>query len=92
MSIKQENLERLGPRLRVVCNGDEEVNNLRAQLSAAVEVKPQLIGPTATTGALEKLQHAVKRARDAGPLPQPPSDQPSTDAVRVSCFVRLAGP
>ena len=89
MSIKQENLERLGPRLRVVCNGDEEVNNLRAQLSAAVEVKPQVI---ATTGALEKLQHAVKRARDAGPLPQPPSDQPSTDAVRISCFVRVAGP
>ena len=89
MSVKQENLEKLGPRLRVVCNGDEEVNNLRAQLSAAVEVKEQL-RPAAW--AIEKLQQAVKRPRDAEPLPKPPSGQPFTDAVRVSCFVRLAGP
>ena len=89
MAIKQENLERLGPRLRVVCNGDEEVNNLRAQLSAAVEVKGQMAGKT---GALEMLQQAVKRPKDAGPLPKPPSDQPSTDAVQASCFIRLASP
>jgi hypothetical protein len=30
MSIQQESLEKLGPRLRMICNGDEEVNALRA--------------------------------------------------------------
>ena len=89
MPIRQENLERLGPRLRVVCNGDTEVNSLRAQLSAAVEAKPVAIEARV---AREKLQKAVSRPREAGPLPQPPSDQPMTDAIRVSCFVRLTGP
>ena len=89
MAVRQENLERLGPRLRVVCNGDTEVNSLRAQLSAAVEANERALDPR---GARNKLQQAVSRAQDAGPLPQPPPDQPPTDAIRVSCFVRLAGP
>lgn len=89
MAINQENLERLGPRLRVVCNGDAEVNELRAQLSAAVEAKPSLAKQRA---AHEMLQQAVSEPKKVDALAKPPSDQQTTDTVKVSCFVRLAGP
>ena len=88
MAISQDNLERVGPRLRVVCNGDREVNGLRAQLSAAVAATPAL---AKRVRALEKLQQAVSEPAKAGALPKPPSKQPSTDDVKVSCFVRLDG-
>jgi subtilisin family serine protease len=88
MAIKQEHLERLGPRLRVVVNGDAEVNGLRAQLSAAVEAKASA---TTQKAAQEVLQQAVE-PRKVGALAKPPSGQPATDAVRVSCFVRLSRP
>jgi subtilisin family serine protease len=89
MAISQDNLERLGPRLRVVVNGDAEVNGLRAELSAAVEAQPSL---AKGLGTRQMLQRAVSRPEQAGALPAPPADQPPTDAVKVSCFVRLAGP
>jgi subtilisin family serine protease len=89
MSIRQENLEKLGPRLRVICNGDEEVNALRSELSAAVQAPP----PVAQQHkAKEMLQQAVKQPTPKEALAAPPSDQPLTDAVKVSCFVRLADP
>ena len=88
MAISPDNLERLGPRLRVVCNGDAEVNGLRAELSAAVEATPTLARQLA---ARERLQQAVRKPDTGRTLPTPPSRQPSTDAVKVSCFVRLAG-
>ncbi len=88
MAISQDNLERVGPRLRVVCNGDREVNGLRAQLSAAVAATPAL---AKRVRALEKLQQAVSKPAKTGALPKPPSKQPSTDDVKVSCFVRLDG-
>jgi subtilisin family serine protease len=90
MTIRKDNLERVSPRLRVVCNGDEEVNGLRAELSAAVEGKPSL---SRRVAAKEKLERAVSRAADADTIcRKPPSNKPSIDAVRVSCFVRLATP
>jgi subtilisin family serine protease len=90
MAIRKDNLERVGPRLRVVCNGDEEVNGLRAELSAAVEAKPSL---SRRLGAREMLQQAVSRPEDADTvLRKPPSSKPSIDDVKVSCFVRLATP
>lgn len=88
MAISRDNLERVGPRLRVVCNGDAEVNGLRAQLSASVEATPAL---AKRVSAREKLKQAVSEPAKAGALSKPPSKQPSTDDVKVSCFVRLAG-
>jgi subtilisin family serine protease len=86
MTVGRENLERIGPRLRLIVNGDAEVNALRAELSAAV----QTTAPVATQHrAAEKLLGAVKAPARAAPLAQPPSGQPATNAVKVSCFVRL---
>ena len=88
MAITRDNLERLGPRLRVVCNGDTEVNGIRSQLSAAVQASK---GVVARVAARDKLQHAVSAPERAGTLERPPSGQPATDDVKISCFVRLAG-
>ena len=87
--IRQENLERLGPRLRVICNGDAEVNALRSELSASVEADPPVVQQHK---AREMLRQAVSKPAHAGKLAAPPSDQPLTIAVKVSCFVRLTGP
>ena len=67
MTIRADGLERLSPRLRVICNGDAEVNGVRAQLSAAVEAEPTL---ATRLGAHRMLQHAVKSSggrRASGP-------------------------
>lgn len=87
MAIRQENLERLEPRLRSICDGDTEVNALRAELSATVQADASV---TARYEAHDLLQQARSGRPAPRELPAPPSGQPSTDAVRVSCFVRLA--
>lgn len=89
MAIRPENLERLAPRLRVVCNGDEEVNGLRAELSAAVEAKQPL---ARRLDARQVLKRATSRSAAPRMIEAPPRDQKSIDAVKVSCFVRLASP
>src|SRR5688572_5389049 len=89
MAIKQESLEKLGPRLRMICNGDEEVNALRSELSATVQA-PQAVAKRHR--AKEMLQQAAKKPAALETVSAPPSDQPLTDAVKVSCFVRLADP
>ena len=73
MAISPDNLERLGPRLRVVCNGDAEVNGLRAELSAAVEVNAD--ARPSTRGA-RALQQAVRKPDAGRTLPKPPSGSP----------------
>jgi subtilisin family serine protease len=88
MNINQENLEKLGPRLRMICNGDEEVNALRSEISGTVQVSR----PVAEQhDAIEKLRRAVRKP-EAKEAPPPPSDQPLADTVKVSCFVRLSEP
>src|SRR5262245_65858026 len=90
MAIQQDNLERVGPRLRVVCNGDAEVNGIRAEISGSVEADAAVVKRVA---AREKLERAVSRPKDYGkPLKKPPSGRPLLDVVRASCFVRLASP
>src|SRR5262245_64550284 len=90
MAIQQDNLERVGPRLRVVCNGDAEVNGIRAEISGSVEADAAVVKRVA---AREKLERAVSRPKDYGkPLKKPPSGRPLINVVRASCFVRLATP
>jgi subtilisin family serine protease len=89
MGIRQQNLEKLDPRLRVICNGDDEVNALRSELSAAVQAPPAVVRQYQ---ARTMLQQAVKKPRRREPLPAPAPDQPPADAVKVSCFVRLVDP
>jgi len=90
MAIRQDNLERIGPRLRVVCNGDAEVNGIRAEISGSVEADPAV---SKRVGAREKLEQAVSRPKDSGKaFKKPPSGRPPTGAIRASCFVRLTTP
>jgi subtilisin family serine protease len=90
MAIRQGNLERLGPRVRVVCNGDAEVNSLRAELSGSVEAEESVAKRNA---ARKKLAGAVSQPGESDhPYTKPPSGRQPTGAVRVSCFVRLATP
>jgi subtilisin family serine protease len=90
MAIQQDNLERVGPRLRVFCNGDAEVNGIRAEISGSVETDAAVVKKVA---AREKLERAVSRPKDYGKaLKKPPSGRPPIDVVRASCFIRLATP
>jgi hypothetical protein len=87
--MRRDVLERIAPRLRAVCNGDTEVNGLRAELSAAVQTTTAV---ARRVDARAKLAGAVPpRDRDRR-LPRPPKDQPPTADVRVSCFIRLSDP
>lgn len=88
MEIRRDSLERLEPRLRVICNGDAEVNALRSELSSAVEAPESL---ARRHRSRDMLRQAVSTPREAGPLHQPPSGQPLEKVVLVSCFVRLDG-
>lgn len=88
MKILPDNLERLEPRLRMICNGDAEVNALRSEVSSTVEASRSL---ARKHRARERLREAVSRPEQAGELAEPPSDQPLPQDVRVSCFVRLDG-
>lgn len=87
--MRRDVLERVDPRLRTVCNGDAEVNSLRAELSAAVQAKQSVVDRVKPRAMLEQ---AIAEQKRVEPLPEPPHEQPATDEVKVSCFIRLADP
>jgi subtilisin family serine protease len=87
--MRRDVLERVDPRLRTVCNGDGEVNSLRAELSAAVQAKQSVVDRVRPR---EMLKQAIPERKRVEPLPEPPHEQPATDEVKVSCFIRLADP
>jgi len=93
MGIDKDQLQRLGPRLQVVCNSDDWVNGVRAQLSAAVQSVPSVADqqPQIQEVATRLLQRAVQRPAEQVKLAQPPPNTGS-DQVRVACFVQLANP
>lgn len=94
MGIDKAQLQRLGPRLQVVCNSDDDVNSVRAQLSAAVQSAPAKRDDVSKIQkrATLMLQQAVSRPTETKKrLEQPPSN-PVSDQVRVACFVQLASP
>ena len=73
----------------MICNGDEEVNARRSELSASVKAPSAL---AQQYRAMEMLQQAVARPATKEALTAPPPDQPLTDSVKLSCFIRLADP
>jgi len=92
MGIDKAQLQRLGPRLQVVCNSDDDVNSVRAQLSAAVQTMPgRADAEQVRKRATRMLEQAVSKPSQAKPLQKPPS-HPTSDQVRVACFVQLASP
>lgn len=75
---------RVDPKLRMICNGDEEVNTLRAELSGTVQVSKKL------AGQFKKCRDhfttdAIKKEDSKGV----PKLSRLSDDVKVSVFVEL---
>jgi subtilisin family serine protease len=90
--IEKEQLQRISPRLQVVCNSDDHVNAVRAQLSAAVKSEPIAARQAQVDEAVTLLKEAISRPSQARhELGKPPSG-PRSDRVQVACFVQLRSP
>jgi subtilisin family serine protease len=87
VSEDTEYLQRISPKLRMIINGDAEVNGHRAVLSAAVQSDAR-----ATARAPEHLEEAAAGAEASQEAYEPPSRGGATEAALVSCFVHLAAP
>lgn len=85
MNTPIQNLQRLSPRLRMVVDGDDEVNAFRSVLSASV---------TALPGAVEEAEcvEGLRQASQIAPPRHEPLVERFTDRVRFSCFVHLEQP
>jgi subtilisin family serine protease len=83
MAMKPEATRRLQPKLRMICNGDEEVNTLRAELSGAVQVTKKL------TKEYERRFRFDQVPLQAVAAPEPPPLQAPPETVKVSVFVEL---
>jgi subtilisin family serine protease len=83
--MEESNLiaQRIEPKLRMINNGDEEVNTLRAESSGSVGV----------TSALAKRYPQVRGLQavpgEPASVPVPPDMESPPDNVRVSVFVEL---
>lgn len=75
--------QRLSPKLRMIINGDSEVNGIRSVLSGSVQ---------SDTRVAEYANEALEKAASDGPPPElekPESMERATSRARVSCFVHL---
>lgn len=88
MPIPRKYMERLSPRLRMIVNGDDEVNAYRSELSGAVATPPKLARRYAVKRALVEAEASPAAE---GPLPEPPSQEALESDVRVSCFLQFEG-
>ncbi|MCP4228435.1 MAG: hypothetical protein GY773_34215, partial [Actinomycetia bacterium] len=84
MSNEAEYRQRLSPKLRMIVNGDAEVNGYRAAMSASVTS-----GSPRSRNAHVDLADAAARAQPDDDIEKPPSRKDATDAALVSCFVHL---
>ena len=73
----------IAPRLRMICNGDERVNAIRAELSASV---------VSDTRSNEKYGLKATLHREAGKAGEPPRREAFSSEFRVSCFVHYESP
>src|SRR5687768_18547445 len=87
MAADRRRLERLSPRLRMIANGNAEVNASRAQLSGSV---------TTTDAAVRRYRPLARlEAAQQGLPDQPLEDPPDLVVARsatVSCFVQFEDP
>jgi len=88
MPIPRKYMERLSPRLRMIVNGDDEVNAHRSEMSGAVVTPPELARRYRVEQALVQAEAAP--AAEA-PLPEPPGQEALETDVRVSCFLQFEG-
>lgn len=87
MTHQNEHFQRLSPKLRMIINGDHEVNGHRAELSASVQSSA-----AASERAAQQLTEAVHIKVPTDELKQPKSVKEATDTAKVSCFVHLTSP
>ncbi len=87
MSDETEYRQRLSPKLRMIVNGDAEVNGYRAAMSASVTSR----SPRSRNAHVELADAAVRAQPEEG-IEAPPSRKDATDAALVTCFVHLNTP
>jgi subtilisin family serine protease len=83
MSTDSRIAQRIDPKLRMIANGDEEVNTLRGELSGAVQASAALV---------ERYDRARGSFAVPGPpatVPEPPKLESVSDDVEISVFVEL---
>ena len=81
------NLQRLSPRLRMIANGNYEVNTYRAQLSGSVKTSRAKASEYKAVAKLEAAQMF-----DPAKKLKKPADLEPARAVEVSCFIHLEDP
>lgn len=86
---KQKNASRMAPRLRMICNGDEEVSTLRSALSSSVAVPQELVVAFRPEEGLKGAYQQARQAAADQPLERPPPQHQAPGEVRVSCFAEL---
>lgn len=96
MAIDLEHAQRVAPRLRVIANGDEEVNAYRSTIASAVTTTRTMVD---RYRPLEKLRQAADiEAPEAKPeiaeLEKPPSHPEDylDRRTRINCFIQVADP
>ena len=87
MARDERHLQRLLPRLRMIANGNSEVNAYRAQLSGSVKTTD---AQAKQHRPLAKLEAAQSHDPSSG-LDDPP-DLVTARAVEVGCFIQLEDP
>lgn len=86
--ILSENLERLAPRLRMICNSDAEVNTLRSVMSGSIR---SLVKAERKYRPVSRLERACRQRQvpDA-PGPEREALEATTGSeTRVACFIHL---
>jgi subtilisin family serine protease len=83
MKINSRTAQRIDPKLRMILDGDEEVNTLRAELSGAVQAAPAL------TERFPQVRRSFAVPGRPSEAPEPPKLETLSDDVTVSVFIEL---
>jgi subtilisin family serine protease len=86
--LLDENLERLAPRLRMICNSDAEVNTLRSALSGSVRSQVKAARRYRPVESLARACREEPAEEDSGTEREALDDAVGPEA-RVACFIRF---
>jgi subtilisin family serine protease len=85
VQVNSRKATRLDPKLRMILNGDEEVNTRRAELSGSVITSQKLVDQFPQQRTLAEKPGLPTKAA----LPEPPPFEGVSDEVIISVFVEL---
>ena len=83
MKMNARTAQRIDPKLRMILDGDEEVNTLRAEVSGAVQAAPVL------TERFPQMRRSFAVPGRPSEAPEPPKLETLSDDVTVSVFIEL---